>query len=238
MTATPTTNLVPICFIPDGDTSKATTISVPQSELAKYLADGSTAGECPTDCKGIPFGVTVEDLCNVCGGDNSTCIQCKVDCCGVCNGDGSSCQELCNTFDLRRDKRESILNLKRLFKSVRKYSKGEMLCDAKRRGSATKRIMLATTIRERSISIIQTHIQDFAKLCDTEFCSKASVENVIEEVKINLKMLYNLSRKAQYGALAACGKPKTRGSTNHRAKKNFDDGTLSIDNIPDRHCTN
>ena len=39
-------------------------------------------GQSCLDCKGVPFGKTAYDCCDVCGGDMSTC----ADCMGVCHG--------------------------------------------------------------------------------------------------------------------------------------------------------
>jgi hypothetical protein len=69
------------------------------SEVDQHLAHGDALGECPLDCKGIPFGKAIIDQCGVCGGDNSTCKDCSgvpngtktIDVCGVCGGDGSTC---------------------------------------------------------------------------------------------------------------------------------------------------
>ena len=51
-------------------------------------------------CDGIPYSGKVFDLCDVCGGDNSTCVGCdgviasgkKNDDCGICDGDSTTCQ--------------------------------------------------------------------------------------------------------------------------------------------------
>ena len=55
------------------------------------------------DCAGVPNGDTVEDECGVCGGGNSSMDDCGVcfgkdrdkDICGVCDGDGTSCLDVC-----------------------------------------------------------------------------------------------------------------------------------------------
>ena len=51
-------------------------------------------------CDGIPYSGKVFDLCDVCGGDNSTCIGCdgvvnsgkEYDECDICDGDSTTCQ--------------------------------------------------------------------------------------------------------------------------------------------------
>ena len=51
-------------------------------------------------CDGIPYSGKVFDLCDVCGGDNTTCTGCdgiinsgkKIDECGICDGDSTTCQ--------------------------------------------------------------------------------------------------------------------------------------------------
>ena len=54
-------------------------------------------------CDGVPNSGLVFDVCNVCGGDGSTCAGgcngagATFDVCGVCGGDGSSCLG-CKTF--------------------------------------------------------------------------------------------------------------------------------------------
>jgi hypothetical protein len=97
-TATPT--LIRICHIPDGVAANAYTMLINPADLQQYLNAGDSLGDCPTDCKGVPYGHAVIDACGVCGGDNSTCKDCagvpngngQLDACGVCNGDGSSCK--------------------------------------------------------------------------------------------------------------------------------------------------
>ncbi len=66
------------------------------------------ADQCEEDkgCDDIPNSGLVFDDCGVCGGDNSSCTDCKgvlngtatKDRCGICNGDGQSCLN-CDTFD-------------------------------------------------------------------------------------------------------------------------------------------
>ncbi|KAH3744682.1 exocyst complex subunit 4 [Pelomyxa schiedti] len=51
------------------------------------------------DCKGVPYGISVMDNCDVCAGDGQSCLDCfgevwgtaVEDACGVCGGDNSTC---------------------------------------------------------------------------------------------------------------------------------------------------
>lgn len=89
-----------LCHIPNGDPTKAYTIQVGEDQVATHIAHGDTVGECPVDCKGIPNGQAVVDVCGVCGGDGSSCKDCAgvpnggqvLDQCGVCGGNNSTCK--------------------------------------------------------------------------------------------------------------------------------------------------
>ena len=96
-TPTPTLNL--ICYLPEGSAEQGEQRYVTAEELQALDPADYTLGACPEDCAGIPGGRATVDLCNVCGGDNSSCKDCagvpngsaQVDGCGVCDGDNSSC---------------------------------------------------------------------------------------------------------------------------------------------------
>ncbi len=98
-TPTPTPTLTKICHIPNGVSSSAYTMTVPQNEVQAHLNHGDSLGECPLDCMGVPFGQAVIDQCGICGGDSSTCVDCSgapngtkvLDACNVCGGDNSTC---------------------------------------------------------------------------------------------------------------------------------------------------
>ena len=51
----------------------------------------TVSGTVTTDCDANPFRSLATDECGVCGGDDSTCL----DCCGVPNGSGDSCDSAC-----------------------------------------------------------------------------------------------------------------------------------------------
>jgi len=89
-------------------------------ELCEEL-DDSVKGSCPEtpqDCNGVYYGPAEEDVCNVCEGDGTSCLDCEgvpfgdaeclePDCagvpggdavedeCGVCDGDNTSCADDC-----------------------------------------------------------------------------------------------------------------------------------------------
>ncbi len=68
-----------------------------ESAIDLTLTDFKTNGYCPQ----VPNTHVIVDECGVCGGDNSTCIDCsgvpngdaEYDDCGVCGGDGSTCED-------------------------------------------------------------------------------------------------------------------------------------------------
>ena len=53
------------------------------------------------DCKGVAYGTSKLDVCNVCNGNGTTCLDCKgvpfgtskLDACGDCNGNNSRCAD-------------------------------------------------------------------------------------------------------------------------------------------------
>ena len=72
----------------------------PTANLAVYCNVAPT-----NDCLGKLCGTAVYDQCDVCDGDNTSCLDCNAvvngaatyDVCDVCNGDGQSCRHAVTT---------------------------------------------------------------------------------------------------------------------------------------------
>ena len=58
--------------------------------------DADLSNDCVQDCAGTWGGSLVDDECDICGGDNSSCS----DECGIPNGDNSSCSDECGVPNL------------------------------------------------------------------------------------------------------------------------------------------
>ena len=195
-----------------------------------------------TDCAGVPNGGAVLDKCGVCNGNNQ-CVDClgvpngtaTIDCCGVCNGDGSTCLEKCTSYDMTSLKKKVTKNLNNLFRVVKKYSTQEKVCLKGRTVKAEKRILDSKKLMDFTLNLMAEQVVDTLKICDTAYCTKSSLVSIRSSLKINVKKLYSLARKAQYGAESACktkkNKPATQTSSTSR-----DNAINSLSNIPDSRC--
>lgn len=251
--------------------------------------DGSTC----RDCNGVPNGGAIIDECGVCGGNNSTCRDCAgtinghavvdicgvcggqgttcgqscqgaldrcgvcngnnlcldcagipnggtaIDCCGVCGGDGTSCPNLCKEYNVHSTKTSFARSVRQFVGSIRKYSKREAACNAKRASAARKRIALAEQLQSTSIVSLSS-ISDQFKICETVFCAKTSHISILSSAKHNIKVLYKLSRDAQYGALKACGASARRqgGSGIGVAQRALTSSRKALGKIPKARCNN
>ncbi len=99
------TSILDDCGVCGGDGSSCAEVPGCTEELAcNYNVEATVNdGSClENDCNGLCGGDAVLDDCEVCGGDNTACLDCAgvvngtsiLDDCGVCGGDGSSCAEV------------------------------------------------------------------------------------------------------------------------------------------------
>ncbi|MCO6432416.1 MAG: hypothetical protein J5J00_16305 [Deltaproteobacteria bacterium] len=81
-------------------------LQVSDGYSAKLCSAAVSINGCVRDCEGTINGVKVFDVCNICGGDGTSCLDCagtpfgtaKVDRCGVCGGNDACVDCLDNPF--------------------------------------------------------------------------------------------------------------------------------------------
>ncbi len=209
------------------------------------------------DCAGVPNGdsksngtvcikcVGSVDACGVCNG-SSACLDCagipngttEVDCCGICGGDGTACKEKCTTYDLRKTKVNISRSLKSLLAMINKYSVQQSGCDSATKKAAANRIASAKILVARTNSLLKAYVDDTMTLCNTEFCVKTSLIDVLKTSKTNVRKLYNLSVQSQYAAGTACKVAQREGGKPGKSSTDLKNGLIGLGKIPPLHCVN
>jgi hypothetical protein len=184
---------VKICHIPDGITSEAQTIEVPETEVAFHLAHGDVLGECPVDtscadCAGVPNGGAQVDCCGVCQGNNKSCL-------GRCGG--------CNTLKIRRS---WLQNLVGLVNSIRVNSAKQLRCN---KGSALEvksRQNQANQLFQEGVFLVYELFNHYPGMCGIDFCQGSAADSIRLQLESMLAKLYNLNREAKENAAKGCGR--------------------------------
>ncbi len=218
------------------------------------------------DCKGVPNGTNKIDSCGVCGGDgmacitscigtidacgvcngSNACLDCAgipngttaIDCCGICGGDGSTCADKCKTYDLKKIKAKISSSLKSLLVMINKYSGQQSGCDSAMKKAAAKRIASSKILVAKTNSLLKVYVGDKIKLCNTVFCSKTSLVDVIKTAKTNIRKLYNLSVQSQYAAGTACKVARRDGGKPGKSNTDLKNGLNGLGKVPPAHCGN
>ncbi len=184
ITGTPTPTTL-VCHVTNNG-QDANTLKIPASDVQLHIDHGDSLGECPLDCMGIPGGRAV------------------VDSCGVCGGDGSSCPELCTFYNITKVRRKLLRESRKLFRSVKLYSQRQQSCGQVSEGS--RRIKLAKGVKSTVERLLFEISGTSLKVCDTPYCKSVSLGAWKKTIKSRIRVLLALAKKAQYGAVDACGR--------------------------------
>ena len=140
----------------------------------------------------------VVDECGVCGGDNSTCLDCNglpngsatMDRCGICLGDGASClgcQELDQTDKLKKldgGAKKQEKHIKKLAKQLLKIDRSEKIMNRiKRQLIRTHRLQITNW------TLSWTLPRQSNSCSNDEFCSSISVKPILDEYRIHSEEL-------------------------------------------------
>jgi hypothetical protein len=185
------------------------------------------------------------DKCGVCNG-NDACLDCagipnggtQIDCCGVCGGDGNSCLDKCKFYNLTTIRKKALKAQRALYRSVVKYSNQELKCTGGKSAKSKGRLTTANSIISTNTETLTKFVTGVVKICNTPYCTKRDISTTIETLDKNTKLLYKLSKKAQYGASAACKTIKKSAQGNSKSKSDYRNANSIIKGVPGEICTN
>ena len=209
---------------------------------ADLLQDLADQCENSKGCDDVPNSGLDYDVCGICGGNGTSCLDCKgeingpakLDRCNVCLGDGTSCLE-CEEYDqsetltaLDGGAKEQERNINGILRTLKKFDKSVGAKKFAQRISArAHELQISNWILSWKLPIIVSQCEN------TSFCITTSNQSILDEYRRQSNELRKLGVRANKRAAKVGGKTNRRlirlGKKNEGLHKN---NMMLADTVP------